>query len=196
MAATMIGDRKKALEINQKIWQKGEPLSDFFQLIYLDNLINLAEVEQLKMVLEPRLNCIGDNLEHFYNIFARYALLCGDLALLVRISEYENLTIKENALLNFANQNAFKFSVIDYRNVISIILKNISSDLCGFDYGISSNGNIDIIFFTPFEKIRNAPYRKKINEEIADYFEKEKRPALQGISYKIENIATHKAWIK
>lgn len=196
LTAIMSGNRKKACEIDELIWQKGGILSDFFLLIYSDNLINLGKIEKLKMVLGEKLENIGNNLKHFYNIFTRYALLTGDLALIARINEYENLEIREEVLFNFAKKTAFNFTSIDYRNIIKIILDNLKDELCAFDYGIYENGKVEIVCYTPNQEIKNAADRQKINKEIAEYSETTNRHTIENLDYKIKNISLHPAWIK
>ncbi len=196
MAEIMSGNRTKALDTEALIWQQGAELTDFFQLIYCDNLINLGEIEKIKILLEDKLTKIGDNLKYFYNIFVRFALITGDLTLLHRISEYENLNIKEETLINFAQKNAFTYAAVDYKKIVNIILSNIKNHLCAFDYGIYDNEEIDIVFYTPYQNMKNLSLANAIDEEIEEYLKNDDKLALSGISYRIDNITNHPAWLK
>ena len=162
MAAIMLGDVKKAHELDDLIWKKGGDLSDFFQLIYSDNLINIGEIEKLKMILNSKFENIGNNLKYFYNIYIRYALMTGDLALITRIKDYKNLEIREEELFAFAENTAFNFAAVDYRNIIKIILKNLKDELCAFDYGFYKGGLVEIVCYTPNQDIKNALLSKHL----------------------------------
>lgn len=195
-ANIMLGQRQIALELGQKIWSIGGELSDFFELILEDCLLNLAEVDKAGILLQSRLNNIRDNLQHFYLVMVKYALFSGNLALVKRIGDYPEVYDQEMELFEFAANHAFDFSVEDYRAILKIMRDNLKDCLCAWEYKIHEGDEVELIFYTSAEAEQNTHLQEQILAKITGYFASMQRPLLDDLYLKILNIKLHPSWIK
>ena len=195
LANIMLGNRSTALGLSDKIWSIGGELSPFFELIYSDNLLNLGEVEKAGIILASRLENIGDNLQHFYMVMVKYALLSGKLALLKQIGSYPGIYSKEEALFDFADNHALDMSVKDYRAVIRVILDNLKDNLCAFEYTMHPGDGIELLFYTSADIPQNAALQQQLFDKINGYFMSMQQPELDDLFIRLLNIKLHPAWL-
>ena len=195
-AAIMLGKRQEALDISDKIWTIGGELSDFFELIYTNNLLNLGEIERARIILEARLANIGDNLQNFYMVMTKYALLSGRLTLLQQISDYPNMYERESDLFDFAESHALNFSIKDYRAIIRIILDNLKDVLCAWEYNMYLHEGIELVFYTSLDIPQNEKLQEQLFEKINGYFTSMEQPPLEDLFLLLQNIKLHPAWIE
>ena len=62
------GKRELSLALSNRIWGQGGELSDFFELLYADCLLNLNEIEKAYELLHSRLENPRENLDYFYMV--------------------------------------------------------------------------------------------------------------------------------
>lgn len=190
----MLGNRPTALGLSDKIWSIGGNLSPFFELLYSDCLLNLAEVEKAGILLADRLDNIGENLQHFYMVMVKYALLSGQLALLQKIGGYPEIYQTEPELFRFADNHALNLSVKDYRAVLKIIMDNIGSKLCAWEYNMYAGDGIELIFYTTDDLQQNEALKEPLFEKLDGYFLSMQQPPIEDLFLEFTNITWHPAW--
>ncbi len=196
LANIMLGNRSTALGLSDKIWQMGGELSSFFELIYADCLINLGDAERAGILLADRFGYLQDNLEHFYPVLVRYALLTGKLAVLKEIGDYPNMYEQEPVLFNFANDHAFDLSLKDYRAVLQILKDNLSDCLCAFEYRMYPYQGLELLWYTSLDVPQNEARLRVIQQKMDGYFASMHQPPLKDLMIKLPNIKLHPAWQK
>ena len=67
------GKREIAMGLSNRIWREGGDLSDFFELVYADCMLNLGEIEKAYDLLQPRLQNPQNNFDYFYMVLVKYA---------------------------------------------------------------------------------------------------------------------------
>ena len=194
-ANLMLGNRSTAVGLGEKIWGIGGELSPFFELIYSDCLLNVGEIEKAGILLQSRLNNIGENLTHFYSVMVKYALLSGNLSLLKRIGEYPDIYNQEATLFDFANNHAFNLSVKDYRAILKIITDNVGQYLCSVEYVMYKEKGVELVLYTSENVDQNNSLLEKIFEKIDGYYLSMQQPPLTDFFIKILNIKLHPAWL-
>ncbi len=191
----MLGKPSEARVLSDKTWSIGGDLSPFFELVYTDCLLNLGEVEKAGILLQSRLNNIGDNIQHFYMVMVKYALLSGNLVLLKQIGEYPDMYERESVLFDFANEHALNSSVKDYRAVIQTILDNTKDTLCAFEYGMYPGEGIELILYTNEDAEQNSKKEEMLFDKIDGYFLSMESSPFEDLFIEIENIKLHPSWL-
>lgn len=194
-ANIMLGNRQTAVGLGDKIWGIGGELSDFFELIYTDCLLNIGEIDKAGILLQSRLNNIGENLKRFYSVMVKYALLSGNLMLLKQIGEYPNIYTQEPTLFDFANNHALNMSVKDYRAILEIISENVGKCLCSVEYAMYPGKGVELLLYTSEGVEQNDIILKQIFEKIDGYHLSMQQPALMDFFIRILNIKLHPAWL-
>ncbi len=192
----MLGNPSNALALSNKIWSLGGELSSFFELIYCDNLLNLGEVEKAGILLQDRLNHIRDNLQSFYMVMVKYALLSGQLSLLKQIGEYPEVYEQERPLFDFAAEHALNMSVKDYRAVIKIMTDNLKNCLCAWEYALHEGEGVELLLYTSLDVPQNAAMQEQLLEKINGYFLSMQQPPLDDLFFRMFNIKLHPAWLE
>ena len=191
----MLGKRNEAKEFSDKTWSIGGDLSPFFELVYTDCLLNIGEVEKAGILLQSRLENIGDNLQHFYMVMVKYALLSGNLVLLKQIGEYPGMYDREPALFDFANAHALNSSVKDYRAVIQTILDNTKDTLCAFEYGMYPGEGLELVLYTNEDAEQNTKREEQLFDKIDGYFLSMESSPFEDLFIEFENIKLHPSWL-
>ena len=194
-ANLMLGNRSTAVGLGEKIWSIGGELSPFFELIYSDCLLNIGEIEKVGILLQSRLNNIGENLTHFYSVMVKYALLSGNLALLKQIGEYPNVYEQEPTLFDFASNHAFNLSVKDYRAILKIIADNMGKYICSIEYVMYKEKGVELVLYTSESVEQNDALLEKLFEKIDGYYMSMQQPPLKDFFIKALNIKLHPAWL-
>ena len=195
LAAIMLGNRQSALELSDKIWNIGGEISDFFELIYTDCLLNLTEVKKAGILLQSRLANIAANLEFFYMPMAKYSLLSTNLNIISQISQYPNVDELEFPLFDFANNHAFDATSKDFAAMMTVLMNEAKNNICAFDYNLVNGYFVELIFFTDLDIEQNQNLLKKIDEKINGYFLSMNRERMDDIGFKLLNIKNHLPWV-
>ncbi len=191
----MLGKPKEARELSDKTWNIGGELSPTFELVYTDCLLNLGLVEKAGILLESRLQNIGDNIKYFYMVMVKYALLSGDLALLQNIGEYPGMYDREPTLFNFANEHAFNMTSKDYKAVIRTILESTKDILCAVEYGMFDNEGIELMLYTTESNEQNEKLEEQLFEKLDGYFLSVQKEPFHDLFIEMSNIKLHTPWL-
>ena len=194
LAAIMQGNLLMAFRLSEHIWQMGGRLSLFFELLYADCLLNIGEVSRAEILLSDRLSNIGPNLDVFYMVMVKYALLSGKLALLQQIGDYPNIYEQEKVLFDFAKAHALNSTAKDFRAIMSILRDNLKDVLCAVEYVMYSDG-LELVFYTNTNTDQNKALTDQITEKINGYFLSIQKPPFRDFYFKILNIKLHDAWM-
>ena len=194
-ANIMLGNRATAVGLGEKIWNIGGELSPFFELLYSDCLLNLGQTEKAGILLNDRINNLGENLTNFYMVLVKYALLSGKLTLLQQIGEYPGIYGNEPELFRFANNHAPNLSLKDYRAVIRIVLENMKDKLCAWEYNMYSGNGIELVLYTADDIEHNEALQDQIFDKLDGYFLSMQQPEIEDLFFKIENIKLHPSWV-
>lgn len=189
-----LGKRQKALGLCEQIWDIGGDLSPFLELVYADCLLNLGEIEKAEILLAEKFDNLGDNLNQFYMVLVKYALLSGKLNLLQQIAEYPNIYEQESELFKFADNHAANFSLRDYRIILKMIFNGLADKLCAVEYMMYPDEGIEIIFYTSVEKEPLALLQDEILNRIDTYFQDKKQPDIDDLFFQFVSIKNHPAW--
>ena len=194
LAAIMQGNLLMALRLSERIWQMGGNLSLFFELLYADSLLNIGEISRAEILLSDRLSNIGPNLDIFYMVMVKYALLTGKISLLVQIGDYPNMYEQERVLFDFAQAHAFNSSTKDFQAIMSILRDNLKNLMCAVEYVMYPDG-LELVFYTNAETEQNKALTSQITEKINGYFLSVQKPPFRDFYFKILNIKLHDVWM-
>ncbi len=194
LANIMLGNRKIALELSDKVWQIGGELSDFFERIYADNLINLGDADRANILLADRFGYLQPNLKEFYAVLVRCALLTGKLSILKEMADYEGIYDREPVLFDFASSHAFNFSLKDYRAVLQILQDNLADCLCAFDYNLYPYQGLQLLYYTSLEPAQNEERTRLIKQKMEGYFLSMQQPEIEDLFFNLLNIKQHPIW--
>jgi hypothetical protein len=195
-AAILLGKPTEARALGERIWKIGGNLSQFYEIIYTDCLLNIGEINKAGILLNERLHNIGANLQIFYTPMVKFALLSGNLGLLKTIGEYPNVYQQEAELFDFANHHASTLSERDYKAVLQIVFTQLKNVLCAFDYVMYNDGQIEFLLYTTEGIEQNADLFKLLEEKFNGYFTSMQEPPLLDLSFKLLNIKLHPSWMK
>ena len=187
------GKRDLALGLSNRIWREGGDLSDFFELVYADCLLNLGETEKAYSLIQPRLQAPQENLDYFYMVMVKYALMKGDLYLLVQFSGYPHVYEWESVLFDFAKKISLSPSAKSYKELLKIIYSTVSQSLCAFEYVLYDDG-IELLFYTNGSVEQNNEWEHALSERTDIYFEENELDEIEGLSVRLLNISEHPAW--
>ena len=187
------GKREIALGLSNRIWREGGELSDFFELVYTDCLLNLGEIEKAYDLLQPHLQNPQENIDYFYMVLVKYALMSGDLYLLMQLGEYPDVYQWEPELFDFAKNNALNASAQSYRALLNIIHSTIKQFMCAFEYALYDDG-IELLFYTNVSAEQNDNWQQVLSEKTDAYFEENELAEIDGLSVSFLNINEHPAW--
>ena len=191
----VLGKRDISLGLSQKIWSEGGELSDFFELVYTDCLLNLGELSKAQDLLAPRLQNPRENLEYFYMVIIKYTLLKGDLFLLMKLGEYPHIYDAEPVLFDFAKKHALNNSVQIYKDLFQSVLSLVGNTLCAFEYSLYDDG-LELIFYTNASAEQNEEWTNSLSTQAETYFEEHDAEEMNDLFIQLFPINEHAAWLE
>ena len=191
----VLGKRDIAFGLSQKIWSQGGELSDFFELVYTDCLLNFGETAKAYDLLAPRLQNPRENLDYFYMVMIKYTLLKPDLFLLMKLGEYPHVYDAEPALFDFAKKHALSITSQVYSDLLKSVLSLVGDTLCAFEYYLYDDG-IELLFYTNVSAEQNEEWTNNLSSQAEAYFEEHNTEEMNDLSIQLLPINKHSAWLE
>ena len=128
-------------------------------------------------------------------VMVKYALLSGNLNLLIHIGEYPGIYEREPALFDFARNHALNSSVKDYRAVVKTILDNVKDKLCAFEYGMYPGEGLELVLYTNEGIDQNSKTEEQLFDKLDGYFLSMEKSPFEDLFIEFENIKLHPSWL-
>lgn len=192
--AIMQGNKQKAIELANKIWNIGVNVIDELEMLYTDCLINIGEFEKARILITNRMNDVEKNLNLFYNAVVKFAICTGELYILTNLAKYPEVYITEPPLFDFAEKYSDGINNKHYSAILKIINDTIGNFVCTTEYMIHDYGDIQLCLYTSLGNEENSKLQNIIFEKIKGYYISMQEVAKKNIFIRIENINLHPAW--
>ena len=192
--AIMSGNKSKAIEYGNKIWNIKQELDDEIEMLYTDCLINVNNFEKAEFLISNKMNDVKKNLELFYTTVVKYALYTGNLYILTNLAKNPEIYISDLPLFDFAKKYYTGMNNKHYIAILKIIGNTISKSLCTTEYSINENGSIQFHLYTSDDAQENLKKQNIILKKINGYYLSMQETPLQDISISIQNIKLHPSW--
>ena len=193
LANIMLGNKTKALQLGKEIWNLGGELSIFFEVVYIDCLLDLGEIKKASALLKDRLANMAAYVTTFYKPMVKYAIVTADFELLSKIGEFDNNQNKEPFLFLYAERALYNDIKNDVLAIIRIANDNLGDACSAFGYKAENNGIMNLIFYTNAEVEQNQNWHKKIQNKIESYYLSSQKEYNSELAIKILNIKLHPA---
>lgn len=192
----MQGNRTRAKALAYKIWEIGGSLQPFFEMIYINNLLNLGLLDMASILIKPRFEQIKDSLEDFYPVMVKFAVMTGSIPLLNRLSAYPEAS-DDVDLYNFAAFYAHSGRSEQFKNIQKLILENSAEYLCTYEYDLDTvDGKpfLEIILYTTLDKFATPRLEQNLHTKIIAYCRSQGLEPLNSVQVTVRNIKSHEAW--
>lgn len=192
------GKRESAKELAYRIWEIGGELPSFFEITYIENLLNLGLVEMASVLVKPRFEALRENIEDFYSVLSMFAVQTGSLSLLNRLSAF-NEYAKEDALLyEFSQVFQEAGCVSQFKDIQKLVLENIKEDICAYEYNLYDDrgfADLEIVLYIAQDDISCLRIQNSIDRKIEAYWLSSGKERLYNLSVVVSNIKDHDSWI-
>lgn len=197
--AIMSGDRSKAKSLAYKIWEIGGQLPPFFELIYLENLLSLGLLDMATIMLKPRFEQIRNNIDDFYPVMSKFAVMTGNLALLDRLQAFPSASADDALLFAFAD--IFKQACCQgqFKDIQKLVLENSADYLVAYEYNLYDDrgfAELEIVLYTDFDEMSCLKLQSSIDHKLEAYWRSVGKDRLYNHSVLVRNIRQHESWIE
>ncbi len=196
-AELMLGNHTRAVDIGNKIWGIGGSISSFFELVYLENLMNCGLLDMASILLKPRFERLADNVEYFYPAMIKFALMTGSIGIIDKLSHATLEAEEDEILFDLAEvYNKGKFSE-QFKNMHKIIIENISQELCAYEYVLGDDNGfpeLEIMLYVNGQDSTLRTLENNIENKITAYWNSCGLERLNNIGVSVHNIKEHTSW--
>lgn len=195
---TMNGNRAKAKALAHKIWDIGGAIKPFFELMYIENLLNIGLNEMAGILLKPRFEQLRENIDYFYPVMLKFALQTGDTSLLQRLGNFPDKPDDDaEELFALVDVYAELDCSSQFKNIQKIILENCLENLCAYEYELYNDRDfpeIEIFIYANLQEPNCEKLQNAIETKIAAYWQTCNRKQLYNILVTVHNTQYHDAW--
>lgn len=195
---TMLGNRVKAVAIANKIWEIGGAIKPFFELMYIESLLNLGLNEMSGILLKPRFEQLADNIDYFYPVLLKLSLQIGGLKLLERLQHCPQKPDNDADDLFFI---ADFYQSLGYANhfkaMQKIILENCLDNLCTYEYEVYDIAEVPTLEIDIYSNLPTSGCERlqvMLSDKITAYWNSCGIEKPENFEVSVQNVAYHPAW--
>lgn len=191
----MRGNRNKSQSLAYKIWEIGGELPPFFEMIYIENLLSLGLVEMAMILLKPRFEQLGTNINDFYSVLLKFSVMTGNVGLLGRIAGFESAAADDTELFAFTDKFARSNRGDVFKNIQKAILESIGETLCAYEYSVLDGEQLLVNLYIQAEEVRCLVVQQQINQKIKAYLLSANENDFDIVRVAVHSIKKHEAWL-
>ena len=194
----MLGNRQSAIELAEKIWEIGGDLDEFFEFVYVENLLNLGLLDRASILLKPRFEDLRNSIDLFYPSLTKFAVMTGNISLISRIADYAEFVEDEDAdLFELANTYIETNNIPTFKNIMRLILENSIDNLCSYEYTLYHDRGfpeIEIALYYNADAALISQQEENVNKKITALWNSQGLKPLDNITVSILPITEHEGW--
>ena len=194
----MVGSNSKARSLAYQIWDTGGVLSPFFELVYIENLLSLGLIDMATILLKPKFESLRENLEDFYCVMLKFAVMTGNIPLLERLGEYEQ-DRDDELLFDFAAVYAAENLTEPFKNLQRLIWEQTSKYLCAYEYSLYDDKGypeLEVEIYVNFDRQYIEKMQTNLEAKIDAYWASSGHQRLDNFVVRVDNIKNHPAWLE
>lgn len=193
----MLGNHTKAVDIGNKIWGIGGSISGFFELVYLENLMNCGLLDMASILLKPRFEKLAENVEYFYPAMIKFALMTGSTGIIERLGNTTAEADEDEILFDLAEVYSQGKFADQFKNIHKIIMENIAGQLCAYEYVMGNDSGfpeLEIIVYVNQPESAALALESSIENKITAYWNSCGLERLNNLGVSVRNIKEHPSW--
>lgn len=197
-ANIMQGNRSKAKSLAYQIWEIGGSLPPFFEMVYTENLLSLGLIDMATILLKPRFEHLRENIEDFYPVLVKFAVMTGNVALLDRLRAFPEVSDDDELLFDFADLWKDANCQAQFKDIQKLVLEHSADYLQAYEYNLYDDRDfpeLEIVLYTGFDDLSCLKMQSNIENKIEAYWRSTGRERLYNYSLRVRNIRQHESWI-
>lgn len=168
-AALDVGDRAKAVELNNILWSSGGTLSQDYKNFYIECLLDMGEIEQAASLLKPIMNNLTIYVGDYWPVLLKYAFLSANLSLAVSIGEYPDIHQQMEPIFNWLQTHQQDYTLRHFNYILHMATEAMRGKLCAFDLLVLDDGKIECVFYSTDDDEQNRQTAADIIEKSTEY---------------------------
>lgn len=196
-AQIMLANRAKAVALAHRIWEIGGNLSEYFELVLINNLLNLGLLDMAAILIKPRFENLAQNAEYFYPVLSKFAVMTGNFALMARLSPYVQAAEGDVALYQFAAFYQYENRNEAFKNVQKLIIENIGESLLSYEYNFYSEEefpDLEIVLYVDADRDQRTNMEELIDVKITAFYRSIGLERFDNHYVSLEDIHNHPAY--
>lgn len=192
----MVGNRTRAKALAHKIWEIGGSLEPFFEMIYIENLLNLGLTDMASVLLKPRFENLRSGMEDFYSVMVKFAVMTGNLPLLGRISSYPEAD-NDRELYDFAARYQKSGYLDSFKNLQKLLLEFMGDNLCAYEFALDDTSSAPVLEITLYgnqDKMQLMRRQDELHNKITALWQSLGFIPQNDYAVLVKSIKSHAAW--
>ncbi len=197
-ANIMRGNRSKAKTLAYQIWEIGGNLPPDFEMIFVENLLSLGLIDMATILLKPRFEHLRENIEDFYPVLVKFAVMTGNIALLERLRAFPEVSADDELLFEFADLWKEANCQAQLKDIQKLVLEHSADYLNAYEYNLYDDRDfpdLEIVLYTGFDDLSCLKMQSNIENKIEAYWRSTGRDRLYNHSVLVRNIRQHESWL-
>lgn len=193
----MQGKHNEAKEIANRIWMIGGNMPTDFELLFIENLLNVGLLNMASALLKPKFESLNNNIDDFYSVLSKFSIMTGSISLLKRLQNFVNED--DPVLFEFADLFEHALCSTQFKDIQKMVIERVSSSLCAYEYDLyDDEGYPELIISLYLNKTDSdcLQLENELNKQIAAYWISCQKKQLYNLSFEIKNISLHDSWFE
>lgn len=193
----MQGKQTEAKETANRIWSIGGNIPTDFELLFIENLLNVGLLNMASGLLKVKFENLKNNIDDFYSVLTKFSIMTGSISLLKRLQAFSDE--QDYVLFEFADLFEQALCSTQFKDIQKIVIDNVSKDLCAYEYDLyDDEGYPELVVSIYLNKPNNYCQQQEaeLNEKIAAYWISSQKNQLYNLSFELKNISSHDSWFE
>jgi len=188
-AALDAGNRTQARLLSDNLWRQGGQLSPDSQQFYIECLLDMGEVEQARLLLEPIKRDINTYINEYWPILLKFGFLSCNLSSVVELGEYPAIYTKMQPVFDWLKDKQQNYGLNHFEYILRLAMEATRGKLCAFDILVLEGNIIECVFYSTDDNTVNQKIAATMLGRINEYFANTQIALPQDWLVVIENIA-------
>ncbi len=191
------GKKEDAKELANQIWTIGGEMPMDFELLFIENLLNLGLLNMAYGLLKPKFENLRKYIDDFYSVLTKFSVMVGSTALIKRLKPFADED--DNILFEFAELFEQAICSSQFKDIQKMVIDKTITTLCTYEYDLyDDEGYPELVVILYLNQ--NDEYCKQLendlNKRIAAYWLSCQKKQLYNLNFEIKNISNHNSWFE
>ncbi len=185
---------QRARSIAARIWELGGNLSNLFEKMYLDDLLNLGLLEMAMLLIKPHFENLQNDIDIYPLEMIKFAIMTGSIPLLKKIINAAPQNPLYDALNQFADAYQLNHYEEHFKNIQKIVIETFGKEICAYDYNIYTDRgftDLEIVLYFSNSNTELTKYLTLLENRINGYFLSTQTKRIYNLSFDCQNIKDH-----
>jgi len=195
----MQGYREDSKKTAYRIWEIGGSLPQLFEIVYIEVLLGLGLLDKATILLKPKFENLRENIDYFYPVLSKFAIITGSVSLLERMSSFPQIKENDSILFDFAEMYRAADCISQFKDLQKMVMENVGNMTCAYEYDLYDDREfpeLEVVIYVTSDDASCLKIEAELSKKIDAYWLSCGKERLYNYGVSVRNIRHHDSWIE